>query len=271
MKLEGCRAVITGASSGIGAATAQQLARRGVQVALLARTQANLEKVADDIRQAGGQAQSYPVDLGDGEAAERVARLITAQMGTPDILVNSAGAGRWLFVEETTPAEAQQMMAAPYFAAFFITRAFLPDMLRRNQGVIVNINSPAARMPWPGATAYAAARWALFGFTEALRADLHTTRVRVTSVVLGKVNSPYFIHNAGTEDRIPGIGRLIPVLTPAQAAAVVVRALERNQREVWSPFLLWAFAAAHHLWPGLVETIVNRTGWRRTTAKLNEP
>jgi short-subunit dehydrogenase len=237
-----------------------------VRLALLARTQADLEKVADEIQNAGGQAQPFAVDLGDGEAAERVARLITTEMGTPDILINSAGAGRWLFVEETTPAEARQMMAAPYFAAFFITRAFLPDMLKRKQGVIVNINSPAARMPWPGATAYAAARWALYGFTEALRADLYLTGLRVTSVVLGKVDSPYFTHNAGAEERIPGVGRLIPVLTSEQAATVVVRALERNQREVWSPWLLWAFAAAHHLWPGLVETLVNRTGWRHPPA-----
>ena len=266
MKLEGCLAVITGASSGIGAATAHHLARRGVRVALLARTQADLEKVADEIRRAGGQAHPYPVDLGDGDAAERVAHRIIAELGPPEILINSAGAGRWLFVEETTPAEALEMMAAPYFAAFFMTRAFLPEMLKRNRGAIVNINSPAARMPWPGATAYASARWALFGFTEALRADLHDTGLRVTSVVLGKVNSPYFTRNAGAEERIPGIGRLIPVLTPEQAATVVVRALERNQREVWSPFLLWLFALAHHLWPQLVEAIVNRTGWHRRSA-----
>lgn len=267
MKLEGRLAVVTGASSGIGAATAHQLAQRGVRVALLARTPSDLEKVADDIRRASGQAHPFPVDLSDGDAAEHVAHLITAELGTPDILINCAGAGRWLFVEETTPAEARQMMAAPYLAAFFITRAFLPAMLKRNHGVIVNINSPAARMPWPGATAYAAARWALFGFTEALRADLYGTNVRVTSVVLGKVNSPYFTHNPGAEERIPGVGRLIPVLTSEQAAAVVVRALERNQREVWSPFLLWLFALAHHVWPGLVETTVNRTGWRRPPSR----
>jgi short-subunit dehydrogenase len=263
MNVDGRLAVITGGSSGIGAATAQALARRGARVALLARTQADLENVADDIRRAGGQACAYPVDLGDAEAAEQTARGITAEMGLPDILINSAGAGRWLFAEETTPAEARQMMAAPYFAAFFITRAFLPEMLKRNSGVIVTINSPAARIPWPGATAYVAARWALYGFTEALRADLSGTGLRVTSVVLGKVNSPYFIHNAGVEERIPGLGRIIPVLSPEQAAAVVVRAIERNQREAWSPLLLRLFAVTHHFFPWLMEALVNRTGWRR--------
>lgn len=270
MKLKGRLAVITGASSGIGAATARALAQRGVRVILLARTAADLEKVADEIVRAGGQAYVYPVDLGDGDAAERVARAISAELGTPDIIINSAGAGRWLFAEETSPAEAQQMMAAPYFAAFFITRAFLPEMLKRNRGAIVTINSPVARMPWPGATAYASARWALFGFTEALRADLHETGLRVTSVVLGKVNSPYFTRNAGVEERIPGIGRLIPVLTVEQAAAIVVRAIERQQREVWSPFLLRLFAIAHHFWPGLVEALVRRTGWRRRSAGLSD-
>jgi hypothetical protein len=88
----------------------------------------------------------------------------------------------------------------------------------------------------------------------------------VTSVVLGKVNSPYFTHNAGTEERIPGIGRLIPVLTPEQAAAIIVRAIERERKEVWSPLMLRLFAITHHFWPGLVETLVRRTGWRRRSA-----
>ena len=109
-----------------------------------------------------------------------MAERINADVGTPDIIVNNAGAGQWKFVDETSPEEAVQMMAVPYFAAFYVTHAFLPGMLRRNTGHIVNVSSVGSRFVWPGATAYIAARWAVRGFTEALRADLAGTKIGVT-------------------------------------------------------------------------------------------
>lgn len=266
MRINGSLVLVTGASSGIGAATAKAAARRGGRVALLARTRSKLEAVASEIVNAGGEARVYPVDLAQADAADRAAHAVTVEMGTPDVLVNSAGAGRWLFVEETSPEEAAHMMAAPYFAAFHITRAFLPAMLRRNTGHIVNINSPAARMPWPGCTGYAAARWAMKGFTEALRADFWKTGLRVTSIVAGKVDTPYFITNPGTEARSPKIGRLIPTLTADGAASAIVRAIERNQREVIIPFALRVFYVAHALLPRLVERVVYETGWSYSRA-----
>src|SRR5574341_798634 len=116
--------VVTGASSGIGAAT---------------------EKVVAEITAEGGAARAYSVDLADAEAVETAAKAIREEMGIPDIVVNNAGAGRWLFVEETSPTEMRQMMAAPYFAAFYMTRAFLPEMLKRGRGHFVSIGSPASR------------------------------------------------------------------------------------------------------------------------------
>ena len=263
MKVKGSLVLITGASSGIGAATAKAMARIGGRVVLLARTQAALEKVAADISASGGQARAYQIDLTDAEAVATVAKNITAQIGTPDILINNAGAGRWLFVEETSPAEAVEMMAAPYFAAFYLTRAFLPDMLRRGSGHIVNITSPASRIVWPGATAYTAARWAMRGFTEALRSDLRGSRLRVTLAVLGKVSSTYWEHNPGSEERLPKIATLIPTLTPEHAATAIVRGVERNAREIVAPPMLRFIYLQHSLFPRLVEWMMNSTGWRR--------
>jgi short-subunit dehydrogenase len=261
MEIGGKVVLITGASSGIGAATAQAMAARGACVALLARTRAALDSVAHSITERGGTARVYAADAADPAAVELAAGRITAEMGTPDILINSAGAGRWLFTEETEPEEAFSMMSAPYFAAFFVTRAFLPAMLARGSGHIVNINSPIARIPWPGASGYAGARGALQAFTDALRADLYRTGLRVTSIVAGEVRTPYFTHNPGVLERAPKIARLvIPALEPEQVAHAILRAIERNQRQVVVPLMLQFFYALNTLAPRLVEWLATVSG-----------
>lgn len=267
MDLQNTLALITGASSGIGAATAQRLARDGARVLLLARTPSALESVAAEIRSFGGMAYAYPVDLTNADSVEQIAARLKAEVGVPDIVVNSAGIGRWLYADETPPRAVIDMMAAPYFCAFFITRAFLPDMLRRNShkqsAHIVNINSPAARVPWPGATAYTGARWALMGFTQALRADLYGTSIKVHSIVAGKVTSTYWEHNPGALDRAPRLARLIPDLTPEQVADAVSTAIRHNRAEIVIPRMLRLFYALHTLSPRLVERLVWSTGYKR--------
>jgi NADP-dependent 3-hydroxy acid dehydrogenase YdfG len=156
------------------------------------------------------------------------------------------------------------MMAAPYFTAFYTTRAFLPAMLQRGSGQIVNINSPVSRFVWPGAAGYAAARWALRGFSEALRADLHGTGLRVTEVVPGLVLSPYFDHNPGAFERVPKIARLMPSLTPEQVAGGIAWAVEHDRRELVMPFMLRLFFALHSLAPGRIEALLLSTGWKRS-------
>ena len=256
-------ALITGASSGIGAATAQRLARDGARVILLARSAERLAEVAATIQSAGGTAHSIPIDLTQPDQVDRAADQIRNSIGLPDILVNSAGIGRWLYADETPPQAVIDLMAAPYFCAFFITRAFLPDMLRRNSAHIVNINSPAAKLPWPGATAYTGARWALMGFTQALRADLYETSIKVHSIVAGKVTSTYWEHNPGALDRAPRLARLIPDLTPDQVANAVSTAIRHNRSDIIIPRMLRLFYALHTLAPGLVERLVWSTGYKR--------
>jgi short-subunit dehydrogenase len=262
MRIKGRKIVVTGASRGIGQAVARALAREGGQVALLARSP-EVEQVAAEIVAGGGAARGYVADLADPGAVDRVAQRIADEFGPPDIVINNAGAGRWFSVEETPPGEVAAMMAAPYCAAFYVTRAFLPAMLERRSGYIVNVNSPAAWITWPGASAYAAARWAMRGFTAALRADLHGTGVQVLQVVPGKVSSTYFEHNPHSEERIPSITRIIRVLTPDQVAAALVRGIAHDRREVVIPALLRATLALHALAPPLVDWLMFRTGWRR--------
>jgi uncharacterized protein len=261
VNLRGKKALVTGASSGIGAATARELARAGARVLLLARRRQELERVAAGL--GDRVAAVHAVDLTDPDAVARVASRITADLGTPDLVVNNAGAGQWKFVDETSPAEAVQMMAVPYFAAFFVTQAFLPGMLARGSGHIVNVSSTASRLVWPGATAYTAARWAVRGFTEALRADLAGTGIGVTLFEGGPVASRYWDHNPGSRERIPGVARLIPVMSAEEAARALVHGVERGRRLVVAPGLMRLVYLQHRLLPGVVQWLMVRTGYQR--------
>lgn len=255
--------VVTGASSGIGAATAKAMAKAGGRVALLARRKELLDQLAGEIEATGGAARGYPLDLADAEAVAGVAERITEELGTPDVIVNNAGAGRWLFVDETTPAQAVEMMAVPYFAAFNVTHVFLPAMLKRNSGHLVFISSVGSKFVWPGATAYIAARWAVKGFSEALRADLDGTGIGVTLYESGVVTSEYWKHNPGSRERVPKIAKMIPDVTPEQVAEAVVHAVERNRCHVVIPFMMKLTCWNHALFPWAVQWLMTKTGYRR--------
>lgn len=255
--------IVTGASSGIGAATARQLGRAGATVVLMARTASKLEELAFEIGAAGGTAVAVPVDLGDPAAVQAACDGVLESHGVPDAIINNAGAGRFLAVDETPMEEAVQMMAAPYFAAFFVTRAFLPKMIERGSGVILNVNSPVSRVVWPGSTGYAAARWAIRGFTHGLRGDVRGTGLKVVEYVAGEVSSEYFANNAGAGERLPSITNYLPVMAPDQAAEGLIGALRSERKVVFKPFVVGLLAASAWLTPPIIQWVVDLTGWKR--------
>lgn len=239
------------------------MAGHGGRVILLARSADKLNERVEYIRSRGGTARAYAVDLGDPAAVEAIVQRILRENGVPDIVVHNAGAGRWLAVDETTPAEAQAMMAVPYFAAFNLTHFLLPHMLKRNKGHFVIVNSPASYMAWPGATGYAAARWALRGFAEGLRGDLRGSRLNVTLITAGETSSNYFINNPGTAERVPKISRIFPILTPKQVAKEILHGVQYNVDEIIVPFSLKAVIGFQRLFPKTVGWLVRITGWKR--------
>lgn len=212
----------------------------------------------------GGEARAYPINLSKPEAIDHVAQMIKEEMGIPDIIINNAGTGKWLFTEETAPTEMVEMMALPYFAAFHITRSFLPEMLKRKSGHIVNVTSAAAYRALPGATAYNAACWAIRGFTEALRADLYGTGVQVTLLASGTATTPGFAHYPGVEERMPAIIKLVPLLTPERVAHAMVQGIERNQHVVVIPLIVRLLVVLDRLLPRFTEWLVVSTGWKHT-------
>jgi short-subunit dehydrogenase len=269
--LPGRVALITGASSGIGAALAQKLAARGVRVLLVARSTRRLHAVALGINTAGGHADVYPADLSDPAAVSALAAQILQEQGAPDLLINNAGGGGWSYIAETSATELVDALAVPFFAAANLTRAFLPAMLERGEGVIVNITSPAAYLAFAGAAPYSVARWAMRAFDQALRADLYGSGVRTLLAVPGEVASTYWEHHPEAAARRPAIRRFMPALTPAAAAVRIADAIERGEVEAIFPLTLKLALWAWRLAPRAVERLVWGMGNGERGKRNGEP
>ena len=223
---------------------------------MVARGVHALTEVRDRIAAAGGDVVIEPADASDGDAMVALAQRVLARDGTPEVIVNAAGAGQWRFIEDTAPAEAVAMMGAPFFAAFNTTHAFMNAMLARGSGVVVHVGSPAALGPWPGATAYTSARWALRGLHEALRQDLRGTGVQSCHVMFGEVSSPYFETNDVPRDQLPKLSRWLPVISPRECAGIIMRTVENPRPQVLHPPVLRGLYAATRCSPGLGRRII---------------
>ena len=255
-------AVVSGASSGIGAATARLLAATGWRVALVARRASRLEQLADEISASGGEARPEPLDAADSEAVRAMAERVRGEWGPPSLVVNSAGAGVWRFLEETSPQEIQSSIGAPYLAAVNLSQALMAPMLQTGRGHFVHVGSPASLMPWSGATAYTASRWALRGLHEALCMDLVGTGVMSSLVYFGEVSSEYFDANPGSREYIPSIAKWIPTRTPEQCAEVILRVVKQPQRVVYHPFALYLMVLSAKIAPAPTRWLISRTGRR---------
>ena len=248
-------AVITGASSGVGEAAARLFAKRGVRVVMVARSASQLETLASDI---GPLAHSAPCDAADPEAVRAVAERVLTDHGVPDVIINSAGAGQWKRLEDTPPQEALEMMSAPYFAAFNITHAFLPQMLERGSGTILHVNSPASITPWRSSVGYAASRAALRAMHDALAQDLHGSGVHSCNVIFGKIASPYFTNNPGTADRLPKIDRYLRTLTVEECAEKLWALSRAPQHTAIYPFALRVLVTFGQMTPPLTRWLVRQ-------------
>jgi len=227
--------LITGASSGVGAAAARRFVRRGAKVIMVARSADKLAALADDI---GYGAIAAPCDAADPDAVAKLAAEVLAEHGAPDVIVNSAGAGAWKSVPDTSPQEAVTMMQAPYFAAFNITQAFLPAMLERGSGLVIHVNSPACLAAWPKTAGYTAARAALLGFHRALSQDLAGTGVESCHVIFGRIDSEYFAENDVSESDMPWLGKLVPTLSVDDCGLALADIAIRPRPYAIFPFLL---------------------------------
>lgn len=250
---------ITGASAGLGKAMALAFARKGAKLILSARRQALLEEVAEQCRQAGSpSAQVYPLDMSDPEAIDSVARRVLAEQGPIDILVNNAGISQRSRILDTEMAVYRKIMALDYLAPVQLTKALLPSMLERGAGQVVVISSLVGKFATPLRSGYAAAKHALHGFFDALRAEHADDGLSVTLIC------PGFIQTEISLNALTGDGRPQQLMDQAQAqgmspaifAAKALRAIAQKKMEVaiggkekWSLYLIRFFPSAfkHYL------------------------
>jgi hypothetical protein len=183
--------LITGASSGIGEATARKLARSGVELFLVARRTDRLEKLAKDLRDRGAEVHFARLDVSSRDAVDRFVRAHRSRLRRVDGLINNAGLARGLSsIQQARVEDLEEMIATNLSGLIYITKALLP-MLIKNQGHIVNLGSVAGRWVYPKGHVYCATKSAVRALNEALRMDLSGSGVRVTEIAPGMVETEF--------------------------------------------------------------------------------
>ncbi|HZS33262.1 MAG TPA: SDR family oxidoreductase [Methylomirabilota bacterium] len=253
--LAGRVAVVTGASSGIGAATAVACGGAGMRVVLAARRRDRLEAVAERVRAAGGEGRVVPTDVTDAAAVRALVDGTVAAWGRLDVLVNNAGIGLLAPVEATTVADYERLMRVNFLGAVHGIVAALPHLRRQGGGHIVNVASVVGKRASPFRAAYVASKAALIGLSEALRMELAGAGIHVTCVCpIGTATE----FPAVEENRLGRPGRGGPVQSAERVARAIVGALRRPRAEVhpYPPARL--LFLANELAPGLVDRLLMR-------------
>lgn len=228
--LVGRRALVTGASSGIGAGLAQALASAGATVGLAARRADRLDEVLEKCRVSAPESRRWQVDLADPDAVDGLAAAALSELGGVDLLVNCAGIPKRRHVSRLDPTTVADVMNINYLAPVRLTLALLPQMLERGDGLIVNVSSVAATLSSPGEAAYGATKAALSVFSEAMAVDLWDTGVKVMVVYPGVVDTELF--SLPDNDPFTSPIERIPV---EEAVAAVLEGINSDALEVYVP------------------------------------
>ncbi len=253
--------VITGASAGVGRATAHAYGARGDAVALLARSEESLAAAAREVRERGGRALELPCDVSDAAAVEAAAAAVEADLGPIDVWVNNAMVTSLSRFEEMEPDEFQRVTDVTYHGVVNGTRAALRRMRPRDRGVVVQVGSSLAYRGIPLQSAYCGAKHAIQGFTESVRCELlhDGSKIHLTMVQLPALNTPQFTMARNRLPRHPM--PVAPIYQPEVAADGIVWASEHRRREVWVGASTPAVIVGNALVPTAADHFLARTGF----------
>ncbi len=253
--------VITGASAGVGRATAVAFARRGASIGLLARGLAGLEAARRDVEAAGGKALVLPTDTADADAVEAAAAAVERQFGPIDIWINNAMASVFAPVQQMRVDEYRRVTDVTYLGYVHGTLAALKRMRPRDRGRIIQVGSALAYRGIPLQSAYCAAKHAVQGFCDSLRSELihDRSRIRVTSVQMPALNTPQF---RWVLSRLPRKGQPVPpIFQPEVAARAIVWAATHDRREVLVGWPAFKAVWGNKFFPGLGDWYLGRAGY----------
>jgi short-subunit dehydrogenase len=230
MKIEGSTVLVTGASSGIGAALAPLLAERGATVGIVARRRQRLEEVLEQCRWHAPDSKLFVADLGDLDRAAAVAREAWNAFGGLDAIVHNAGIPKRTPVPELTMDDVQHVMTVDFHSPIRMTLEVLPDMLARESGQFVFVSSMGGRTAIPNEAAYNAAKFAMCGFAEAMYIDVYGTGVEVKLVLPGPIDTEIWDQPDNDAplfdiDKVPA----------ADCAAEIANAMEADGFEFYTP------------------------------------
>ena len=255
-EIEGSRAIVTGASSGIGREIARELAHQGAKLVLMARREDRLRQLADEITAAGGQALWVAGDVTDPAIREQAIQLAQSSYGGLDILVNNAGIGAMGLFQDADPQRVRRIMEVNFFALVEMTRLALPLLMLGRRPILVNISSILGRRGVPHNSEYAASKFAVHGFSESLRAELARPGIDVLVVSPGTTETEFFdrvIEQTGTPQWPEH-----KAVTAAAVARQTVLAIRQGRHEIvpyrWGKVLLWL----NRFSPRLVDTLMAR-------------
>jgi NAD(P)-dependent dehydrogenase (short-subunit alcohol dehydrogenase family) len=269
-QLAGSVVVVTGASSGIGRATALAFAQAGARLLLVARREEPLLAAAIECEQRGAQAaQAFVADVRDAAALERAAATAEARFGGIDVWVNNAGVTLMSRFEDAPPDLWRDVLETNFFGTVNGARAALPRLRRAGGGVLINVGSVNSRVGAPYASAYVASKFAIRGFAECLRDEYRGQGVDVCTVMPASIDTPLFQHAANYTGRT--IKPLRPVIRPERVAAAILRCARRPRREKIVGFSGRQLVALHDLTLPLFERIMTRNVEREHFLQRSAP
>jgi short-subunit dehydrogenase len=267
--LTGATAIVTGGSRGIGPFIAEALARHGAKVALVARSQPELEANAGRLSEAGRDVAAFVADITSAGERHALLEAVERRLGPVDVLVNNAGGDLQREFHNLTGHEIEQVIELNLTSAVILTRLVLPGMLERGRGHVVNVSSMAGRVAFPHTEAYAAAKDGLIAFTRVLRADYRDRGVSGSTLILGPVGEAGL--GARTADelglKLPPVG----LVSPAKIGKLTVRAIRSDKAELaLLPGPGKLLRALMDRFPGLGPAMNRATGATKTMATVAE-
>ena len=260
--------VVTGASAGIGRATARAFGARGASVGLIARGRDGLEGARREIEAAGGRALALPVDIADAEQVEAAADRVEAAFGPIDVWINNAMVTVFGPADVITAPEFRRVTEVTYLGTVYGTMAALRRMRARNRGAIVQVGSALAYRSIPLQAPYCAAKSAVRGFTDALRCELlhDGCDVHLTMVQLSAFNTPQFDWARNRMHREPQ--PLPPIFQPELAADAIVWAAHHRRREVWVGWPAVKAILGNRAMPGVLDRMLARSAYDGQLSEL---